>query len=768
MITALLLVATGLAQAQELSKDSNGECWDHGEWYVDIGDEVGVRGFGSSKGVNLNDFDGDGRTDILLAMGPARIEGAGYYSGENLLFIQQPDGSYVESGQQMGLDSLCEDRAPLRGDLDGDGLPDIYMTVNGHNVLYRNEGWTWYEDVTAWGGAAAHPGWGHQGLLLDADGDGWLDVFFSNGPEDGSGASVLLRNQRDGSFRDVTAESGIDSSTSGEGVCLLDVNGDQLPDIFQTNGRGHHNQLFVSQGDGTYRDEAIERGLVDPLRRFSFGAACGDLDNDGDSDIVVMTHDYMYSGNLVLENLDGFFVDVGLSLGADDESEAALRDRIDPHGLALVDLDNDGLLDIVMSGMVFEPHVFVNQGGMDFHRACDGAGIRASDLLSWSVAASDLTQDGYPEVYISSGLSRRPNDDHLFRYNGPAENHWLGVRPIGLTHNRSAIGARIEVVTAGGTVTRSVGSWSNFQSQGTDATIVGLGPHDEAELVRVTFTNGAVVELDAVPADQVLVVEEPVDWQDEDFDGVPDDWDQCPGTRVGRLTDGDGCAVGQRGGLAVVTTAPEAYGVVTDCFEFTWQGDVDASAVVQVSGDGTFGVTERIDLGPVTGGSLEVCGDTLDALRGISDGTRPLVWRVALASDDGKEALSLPSAFYMALPQASVTMPRGASVFTPSHIVVDQGTVVTWWNDSVNNGNLQNELHDVQLLDPSGAALSPFHELVGGAYATWTFNQPGVYHYICHMHSGSGSNGDYVLETQRFHHRTDGPYRCMAGTVTIR
>lgn len=228
--------------------------------------------------------------------------------------------------------------------------------------------------------------------------------------------------------------------------------------------------------------------------------------------------------------------------------EDALRDRIDPHGLSLVDLDNDGLLDIVLSGISFTPHVFLNQGDMNFVRACDGLGIVASDLLSWAVATADLSGDGYPEVYISSGLGRRASDDYLFRYEGPSQNHWLGVSVQGLTHNRSALGAKVEVTTAEQTLTRWVGTWSSFQSQGSDTLVFGLGASDLVELVRVTFTDGSVVEHDLVPVDQVLQVVEDREWSDQDFDGVPDEWDVCPGTVLGRQTDGQGCAVGQRRG----------------------------------------------------------------------------------------------------------------------------------------------------------------------------------------------------------------------------
>ncbi len=656
----------------------------------------------------------------------------------------------------------------MRGDLDGDGLADLFVTVNGRSLYYRDSG-GWFEDVTAWSGAAGHVGWGHQGVLLDSDRDGWLDVFFTNGPEDGAGPNTLLHNERDGTFRDASAEAGVLDDPSGKGACVLDADLDGWPDLFVTTGREYGNHLYMNQGDGSFVDEAVARGVSDPLQRFGVGASCGDLDGDGDPDILLVTHDRRYTGNLLFRNDGGTFVDVA-DAATDPASDAPLQSRIDAHGSLLADLDLDGDLDVVLSGFSFQPHVYVNESADDgpfFRRACGGLGIAADDLLSWGVASADLTGDGYPEVYISNGLGLQPRDDELFSYTGPGTNHWVAIDAVGRAPGTSALGAKVEVRAGNRTATRWVGGWSSFDSQGDHTVIVGLGEETAAD-VTITFPSGAVVELDDTAIDRVVRIEEPALYADADRDGVPDDDDRCPGTLIGRTKDADGCAIGQRGGLAVAPVAPSANDVITGCFSFQWAGDRDASAVVQVSADGTFGPAERIDLGPTTEHELEVCGEALDLLRSASDGSTPFVWRVALADDDGNEALSLPSTFYVALPVAEVGMPDGANVFAPAHVVVPRGSRVAWRNDAVAEGNLQNAWHDVVLVDSDGATISEMHEFDGGGVFSYTFPDDGVWHYICQQHSGVATPTDSVHETGHYHHhQTEGPYRCMAGTVTV-
>jgi plastocyanin len=283
--------------------------------------------------------------------------------------------------------------------------------------------------------------------------------------------------------------------------------------------------------------------------------------------------------------------------------------------------------------------------------------------------------------------------------------------------------------------------------------------------LRVTLTDGSVQVLEDLAVDQRVVVSEVVSRGDDDLDGVPDDWDVCPGTQLGWRSDFQGCAMGQRMGLAVGLEEPAQGAVIATPPTFRWSGEVQ-SAVVQVGTDGTFGPAGRIDLGPVSGSSLQPDDAQWKALREASDGSRPLLWRVVAVGADGGERITEPRLLYVAVEADVMRVPFGANIFFPAHIAVPTGTTVTWWNDSVAAGNLQNEIHDVQLYNGQGDVLSAMWDLDGGAAWTWTFPEPGFYSAVCHRHSGYGSHGDTVRETTTLPH-TAPPHRCMSGTVTV-
>jgi plastocyanin len=757
VVAALLL---GVAAAADIGRDGTGECLlvDRAVFESIDGADSGVRGYGNSRGLNLNDFDGDGDLDLFVAQAVSREVEGPTWSGDDMLYIHDlGDLEFHEDGHDWGVDDGCENRSPMFGDLDNDGVPDLFVTVNGRSVFYHNRNWEHYDDVTSQAGAANEPAWGHQGFLFDYDRDGFLDVFWTNGPEDGSGDNILLLNQGDGTFRDTTDEAGVAGVPSGKGTCVLDADVDGWPDIFVTTGREYGNQLYINQHDGTFRDEALERGVVDPLNRFGVGVTCGDTDNDGDPDILLITHDRTWTGNQFFRNDGGTFVDIA--------EEAGLMDLIDGHGSLMLDVDDDGWLDVVMSGIKTPPYLYLNNHDGTFARVCDGGGIQQDDGLTWAVAGADFTGDGYPELYIADGLGRRPRDDEFFRNLG-GTNHYLTVAARGLSHNPSQLGAKIEVVTGAQTVTRWVGHWSSFDSQGPLAETFGLGTATHANVVRVTFTDGSVAELTDVPADQAIVVDEPTDFADADHDGVVDGWDVCPETRLGDRTDGEGCGYGQRGGPGVALLSPAEDTVMTEAGTFTWSTEA-ASVVLQISYAGHFGPSGRLDFGPVTGGSYTLTEADWASLLSVSDGSKALSWRLVASGTDGEQVVTDARRFNVALPTNVVHIPYGVNAFMPAHIVVDAGTPITWWNDPVAAGNLQNEPHDVQLADEHGSNITNMNTLNGAGFFTWTFNEPGVYNYICHRHSGTGSATDSVPESHMFH-RAPGPYRCMAGTVTVR
>ena len=202
--------------------------------------------------------------------------------GRNRLFMQQADGTFVDATETSGLGDDGFGMGVAVGDYDNDGDNDVYVTNDGPDRLYRNHGDGSFEDVTAAAGIAVD-GWSCSATFCDYDGDGHLDLYVTRyvvrDPDkvctDPTGrpdyctpqvfppaTDVLLHNEGDGTFTDATARAGIDAvGAAGLGVVCEDLDGDGRLDFYVANDQDP-NQLWVNQGDGTFRDRALAFGTA--------------------------------------------------------------------------------------------------------------------------------------------------------------------------------------------------------------------------------------------------------------------------------------------------------------------------------------------------------------------------------------------------------------------------------------------------------------------------------------------------------------------------
>ena len=489
-------------------------------------------------GVALLDYNNDGLLDVFFVNSgrlddPVKLP-ARFSRGEpaywNRLYRQNPDDSFTDVTKAAGLDRAGDGNYGMgvaTGDYDNDGFTDIYVTSYGRNVLYHNNGDGTFTDVTARAGVEGG-GWSASAGFFDYDDDGKLDLFVTRyldwdiGRNIVCGArypiycrpdkfapvsSILYHNNGDGTFTDVSRESGI-AAVKGKalGVAFNDYDADGLPDIYVAND-GMEEFLWHNNGNGMFTNRALEAGvaLSDDGKAYSgMGVDFSDYDNDGRPDILVTnlaTEVYALYHN----DGNGLFSYVSLPTGL-----GALSSRSSGWGVGWEDFDNDGWKDLFVAqshvldtiermdpGLRYKepPLLARNTGGKLERVAIAGVG----PVAGRGAAFGDLDRNGFVDV-VMTVLGGRP----VVLRNAGNTNHWLDIYLIGTHSNRDGFGAKVKVNGQYGYAS-SAGSYVSAN----DKTLhFGLGSAREAT-VEVRWPSGKTQAMEHVPADQVLKVKEP-------------------------------------------------------------------------------------------------------------------------------------------------------------------------------------------------------------------------------------------------------------------
>jgi hypothetical protein len=412
-------------------------------------------------------------------------------------------------------------------------------------VLYRNNGDGTFTDVTEKAGLR-HEGVRYGGgcTWVDYDRDGRLDLFVAYylnttidklqkpgesadcrwkgvpvncGPRGlPTGYVQLYRNNGDGTFTDVSRQSGVAAASGAYPMTAVaaDYDNDGWPDIYVACD-STPSWLFRNQHDGTFRQEGLERGVAlseDGLEQAGMGVAVGDYDLDGNLDIF-KTH-FTEDTNILYRNDDkGFFTDVTIRAGIGVET------RYVGWGTGMVDLDNDGFPDLfAVTGSVYPeiertlpayPYrtprlVFRNLGDGRFEELIDEAGPGVSAMhSSRGCAFGDFDNDGDVDVLVMN-MNEPPS---LLRNDVSGGGHWLKVLLVGVKSNRSAIGARVVARYAGRSQAQEVTAQSSFYSANDRRLHFGLGPVTSADLM-IRWPNGTTEKVPTVKADQLVVIRE--------------------------------------------------------------------------------------------------------------------------------------------------------------------------------------------------------------------------------------------------------------------
>jgi len=482
------------------------------------------------------DYDGDGKLDILLV---AKDHLELYRNKGDATFENVTDKAFPNAPRKpylMGC-SVC--------DYDADGKPDLFVSGYGRTILYHNEGNGTFKDVTAGSGleASGSYDWTTSACWADIDGDGKPDLYvcryvlFTPSSEqlcsypglDGSTVHTacspqpyasergsLYHNEGHGKFRDITQESGLaDTHGNGLGCMFCDFNNDGKPDLYVANDQ-HPADLFLNLGNGRFKNIAAESGTAyasDGRVMAGMGVDWGDYDNDGKFDLLVAN--FSSDPKCLFNNRgNNLFRDEAPQSGIYGPSLNALT-----FGTNFVDVDNDGLLDIVLVNGHVESLIdridnstsyyqsallFHNLDGHHFQDISQQAGPDFTQkIVGRGVAVGDYDGDGREDLLVVNAEGAP-----LLLHNEGPRNHFLELRCLGPNGKSDALGARVTVKTGKSSQIRQVYAGGSYLSSDAPQVHFGLDDSQKAKELTIRWPDGKLSTFSAVAADRAYIVSE--------------------------------------------------------------------------------------------------------------------------------------------------------------------------------------------------------------------------------------------------------------------
>ncbi|MBV8773683.1 MAG: CRTAC1 family protein [Deltaproteobacteria bacterium] len=500
----------------------------------------------TGAGCAFVDYDNDGWMDIYLVNSGQ----CDFYHPNpplrNALYRNNRDGTFTDVTEKAGVSAGGYGQGVAVGDYDGDGFPDLYVTQYGRSILYRNNRDGTFTDVTEKAGVSA-PGWSSSAAWFDYDNDGSLDLFvcqfveFSKekskdcraGEDAKRGyciphlykptASWLFHNNGDGTFADITKQTGIAGALGKAwGVVAADLNNDGRIDLFVANDTVR-NFLFMNRG-GRFEEIGEQAGVAyssEGRPRSGMGVDAADYDQDGWTDLFVANIDHeIYS--LYHNNHDETFDDL-----ANQSGVAQATRLMSGWGLKFFDYDNDGNLDLFLAngnpddlieslhpGVGYhEPSLLFHNSGRAFENVSSQSGpFFQKPLSARGLAIGDFDNDGGVDVLVAV------NDDNpiLLRNQVGRQNHWLGLYLRGRKSNPDAVGARISYQAGDLKRSRMKVGGGSYLSAHDPRMVLGLGQREKVDILEVKWPqpSGLVQRFTNVPVDRyITLVEGEVKWK---------------------------------------------------------------------------------------------------------------------------------------------------------------------------------------------------------------------------------------------------------------
>jgi hypothetical protein len=497
----------------------------------------------TGAGCAFLDYDNDGWMDIYL-VNSGKCD---FFTPDpplrNALYRNNRDGTFTDVTEKAGVTGGGYGMGVAVGDYNGDGFPDIYLTQYGKSILYRNNGDGTFTDVTEKAGVAA-PGWSTSAVWFDYDNDGKLDLFvcrfadfdkskhvFCGNERTGkryncsprsypSAHSWLFHNNGDGTFKDVSAESGIAKALGKAwGVVATDIDNDGWMDLFVANDTVQ-NFLFQNKKNGRFVETALEADVAfsqDGRERGGMGVDSADFDQDGWQDLFVTNVDQeMYS--IYRNNHDSTFEDMAGPMGIGRRTLL-----MSGWGLRFFDYDNDGNLDLFIANghpddkieehsshvSYLEPMLLFHNNGHTLENVSEKAGPAFDqNLAARGMAIGDFDNDGAVDVLVAVN-----GGAPLLLKNAAAQgNHWLGIKLAGKKANPDGIGARITWQAGDLKRSRLKTGGGSFLSAHDPREVLGIGNRTKIDKLEIRWPqpSGRIEQFTDVPVDRYVTIVEGV------------------------------------------------------------------------------------------------------------------------------------------------------------------------------------------------------------------------------------------------------------------
>ena len=417
--------------------------------FVDVASAAGLNFAAMANGVIADDFENNGLLDVAVSSYDV--------CAPMHFFHNNADGTFSDRAPQAGLSSQLGGLNMIQADYNNDGCTDILVLRGAwefpmRKSLLRNNCDGTFTDVTRESGLAEPATRTQTAVWADIDNDGFLDLFVGNE----NGPSQLFRNKGDGTFEDISHSAGVDKIAFTKGVVAADYDNDGFVDFYVSNLYGG-NFLYHNNHDRTFTEVSEKAGVHQPQSQ-SFATWFFDYDNDGWPDLFVTS--YFFSADETLRSYLGLPRNVetlklyrNMKNGTfkDVTVEVGLDKITMPMGANFGDVDNDGFLDIFLAtggpeyGALVPKMLLRNNEGKSFTDITASSGTGELHK-GHGVAFADLGNNGREDILVSIG-GATPGDAHAFRvFQNPGnDNDWITVKLVGVRTNRSAIGARIQL-----------------------------------------------------------------------------------------------------------------------------------------------------------------------------------------------------------------------------------------------------------------------------------------------------------------------------------